>query len=144
MTARDQYIAGLRALADLLERDETMPLPYDGTLMPVSIFYQRGENSRYRLANFAQMFPGKLAKVYNDDSDAFGFELHGTLGGASGLRIKAIGSRAAVCQRVVTGTRTEIVTEEITQVVGKRSVPVEVEIVEWVCDEPLLSQQVAS
>ena len=140
MTARDQYIAGLRALADLLDADETMPLPYDGTgYSQIAVFYH-GSDSKDGLAAFARAFPGRLEKVYDDESEAFGFELRGTLGGPDGLGIRAVGDRTKVCRRVVTGTRTEIREEPITQVVGKRSVPVEVETVEWICDEPLLAE----
>lgn len=132
---RAEYIAGLRALADLLEQNEILPLPYEGTSSELTFFTYEREQAQA----FARLLPGKVDKEVTD-SNSFGFELHGAI---HGLRVLVYADREKVCRRVVKGVRTEVRTEDITQVIGQRSVPVEVEDVEWVC-EPLLAGAVVA
>lgn len=132
MTARDQYIEGLRRLADALEADPEMVLPYDGTASELSVFTQ----TKTELQAWARALPGTKTKEVDDTSPVYGFELHGSI---AGVRVLVYSHRDEVCTRRVVDTRVEIVEEEITQVIGKRSVPKTVETVEWDC-HPLLAE----
>jgi hypothetical protein len=130
-TVRAEYIAGLRVLADLLEARPEIPAPYHGRSTELAIF----TSGKDELVAAARAFPGKLDKTYDDNSSAFGFELHGRL---RGLRVVIYGDRNEVCRRVVTGTR------EVTKTVPAPDAPMvevteTVEDVEWVC-EPLLAE----
>jgi hypothetical protein len=134
--ARAEYTAGLRALADLLDEHEGIPLPYHGTHSELCIFC----DSKEQMADFARAVPGKLRKKVDEGSAVYGFELHGSI---RGLKIVACTHRNEVCTRVVTGTR------EVTEAVPDPSVIVPlvevtktVEDVEWVCG-PLLAEATA-
>jgi hypothetical protein len=130
--ARGEYVAGLRALADLLEQHDEVPAAVPRAQHRTCDLHA---TSRDELIAAARAFPGKLDKKFDDDSPAFGFELHGKL---RGLRVVIYGDRNDVCRRVVTGTR------EITETVPAPDAPTvevtrTVEDVEWVC-EPLLAE----
>lgn len=131
---RQPYIAGLRQLADLLEDNTDLPLPYHGTMSELAIF----ADSKEQLVAVARALPGKVGKTFDDRSDTYGFELHGSIGG---LRVIVYGDRNEVCQRVVTGTR------EVTKTVPAPDAPMveiteTVEDVEWICS-PLLAEATA-
>jgi hypothetical protein len=135
ITARDEYIAGLRQFADLLERDQTIPLP-DNRDVAWFYFGSRIEHDAQKAAavNLARRLPGVQKKVVTGDL----FRLAGTI---AGLKTEIIVDRPAVCERVVTGTETvtrqvpdpsvHVPTVEVTEVV---------EQVEWVCS-PLLDRE---
>jgi hypothetical protein len=135
--ARGEYIAGLRALADLLEQQPAMPLPSTGRLEWQFGFKYTDEERRAALAQAARLMPCRLDK--NDpgsgDYDARYFTLAGNL---HGLHVELWAEREQVCSRVVTGTR-EVVktiptaTEEVTVIE---------DVVEWIC-HPLLAEAVA-
>lgn len=135
---RTSYIAGLRILADLLEQQPDLKLPYDGITSPIAVF----THDREDLVAWAKALPGQADKKYDDDRN-FGFELHGAVGG---LDFVVYGKREQVCERVVTGTET--VTKTVPDPEALAKVPsVEVtetvEKVEWVC-RPLLADAIAA
>jgi hypothetical protein len=130
---RAEYVAGLRALADLLEANPALPLPHHGASPDYSRLAVFARNKDDLLA-WARAIPGRKDKNVTD-SESYGFEL---LGNLRGLHLLIYGQRAEVCTRVVTGTREVVKTVhapdapmvEVTEVV---------EDVEWVC-EPLLAE----
>lgn len=133
MTARAEYIEGLRGLANALEDDPDLPLPFDGTITSnLTVFAQ----TKDELQAWISALPGTKTKDVNETSEHYGFKLRGSI---AGLHILVHAPRDEVCTRRVVDTRIEVVEEEITQVIGKRSVPKTVEIVEWDC-HPLLSE----
>ena len=129
--ARSEYTAGLRALADMLDANPELPLPYNG-LRPeirLSIF----THTREEAAAYARLLPGKVDKEVTDSS-YFGLDLKGAL---HGLHVLVHVPREKVCTRVVKGTRQVTRTEPI--VTGHREVTETVEDVEWECG-PLLAE----
>lgn len=142
-TTRSEYIAGLRALADLLEAHDDVILPYgagaDDWAKSVKMTFYCGDKAEF--IAFTKAFPGKLDKQVDEGSPGYGFELHGRL---HGLHLYAAVKRSQVCTRVVTGTR------EVTTKVPAPGAPVvpmveitqTVEDVEWIC-EPLLAEAVS-
>jgi hypothetical protein len=138
VTDRAGYITGLRMLADLLEQHPELPLPYEGTASNrLWIFCETREDA----AGYARVLPGRVGKHTDTNSPAYGFELHGQLGG---LYVKVLARREQVCERVVVGT------EEITRQVPDPAVQVPmvevtetVEKVQWRCS-PLLAGPTAS
>lgn len=133
MTARAEYIAGLRAIADALEADENLPLPFEGNTSSGTVFCE----TREEIAAWSRVMTGEKRKHIDEDSRLYGFKLNGQVHGYTlDLRI----DRNEVCRRVVTGTR------EVTETVPDPDVEVPtvevtrtVENVEWVC-EPLLAE----
>jgi hypothetical protein len=132
---RDEYVAGLRALADAIDADPDLPLPYHGGSTEAIVFC----DDKAEMVAWARLMTGAKRKEI-DENSAYGFELHGQV---LGLRVGVYVRRDEVCRRVVKGVRTETKTEDVTEVVGTREVTVEVEDVEWVC-EPLLAAAVSS
>lgn len=137
---RAAYISGLRKLADLLERNADIPLPYaSGTAAAPAhrITFYMLDASREAFVERARMFPGVLKKEVGNET----FSLVGSL---DGLHFDVVAYRDNVCERVVTGTRkvtrtipdpdVEVPTVEVTETV---------EDVEWHC-APLLSEAGAS
>jgi hypothetical protein len=103
---------GLRELADFLDAHPAIELS-----TPTHLVYVQ---SRELLADMARL--GGWRKVYSDDY----FHLSRMFAGD--VELQVFTDRATVCRKVVTGTRVEPAKPER-----------EVEIVEWVCDEPLLA-----
>jgi hypothetical protein len=133
---RAAYTAGLRALADALDADPGLPLPYDGTTSELSVF----TSTKAEAAAYARLLPGKVDKAVTDGY--YGFELHGTL---HGLRVLVYAPREQVCERVVLGTRE--VTREVPDPKALAAVPTTtvtetVEDVEWICGSLLSPEQV--
>lgn len=129
---RTGYIAGLRALADLLEQHDEVPLPFTGSsYSPIAISdFLHAEDPKGDLAAAARAFPGRLDKDVRDDY----FDLRGQLGS---LHVKFTAYREAVCERIVTGTR-EVTREVVVPIETRTETVTEViEDVEWVC-APLL------
>lgn len=136
MTDRPGYIAGLRALADLLEQHDEIPLPSSpGTRRSGGVqWYLFGDKHEHadqkaRAAEMVRLIPGRFEKYETGDLFRFG-------GSLAGLPVEIIVDRPAVCERVVTGTRE--VKREVTIPVETRTETVTetVEDVEWVC-QPL-------
>lgn len=125
---RDEYIAGLRQLADALEANPSLSVPWNGGVSPLRIFAQ----DRAEVVAWARVIPGRKTKgVY--DSPSYGFTLAGSI---RGLNVNVVADRRQVCRRVVTGTR------EVTEMVPAHDTPMievttTVEDVEWIC-APLL------
>jgi hypothetical protein len=135
---RAAYIAGLHALADLLDSTPELPLPDDrGVSWYLFGSSTDGEKKfsddeqKARAADLVRWLPGKQRKW--ETGDLFRF-----VGSIGGIRTEVIVDRAAVCRRVVTGTR------EVTKAVPSPDAPMvevteTIEDVEWVC-EPLLAE----
>jgi hypothetical protein len=125
---RADYVAGLRALADVIEANPHLVLPLHQTF---SAFC----DTREELHAWLRVLPGEKRKKPNHD------EQYMTVGGETvfgSLGFKAWIAREEVCVRVVTGTR------KITKTVPAPDAPTveiteTVEDVEWVC-EPLLAE----
>jgi len=129
---RTAYIEGLRTLADALEANDAIPLPYDGTASELSIFCR----SRDELAALTRALPGPKDKQVTD-SASYGFELHGRL---HGLRWVAFADRDDVCTARVVGTET--VTRKVP-VVEFEEVTETRDVIEWEC-HPILAEQDAA
>lgn len=113
MSKREEFIAGLREVADFLEKNPSVPCPRYETL------YVPTDKDGLREAAKA---PGHA------DKGAFGeqFYIDRTFGP---VKITFAADRAEVCRKVVKGTRE----------VPERVVPARTEeIIEWECTDPLL------
>lgn len=130
---RSEYTAGLRLLADLLDRHPEVPLPYDGSAAPLVISFL-SDNPKAKLAAAARAFPGPLSK----DADGTYFDLNGHL---RGLLVQFTALRNAVCERVVVGTDT-VVKQVPDPAAPMVAVVEEVDRVEWVCS-PVLAAAVS-
>ena len=132
MNDRAEYITGLRMLADLLERHDDLPLPYQGRETPLTFYFLNATREAFAAA--ARILPGPLIKHTPAYDDVF--QLTGSL---AGLRFQAVAYRATVCERVVTGVETVVreVPDPAVEV-PLVSVTEEVETIEWRCS-PLLS-----
>lgn len=140
-TARADYIAGLRAIADLLESTPDLPLPTTRKIEWAAHWYTSNDDEIPAVvADLARRIPGKLTK--NDPTRgayaAAYYELSGNVGG---MPVRVWAERSAVCERVVTGTR------EVVETVPAPDAPM-VEVVktvedfEWVC-HPILAEATA-
>jgi hypothetical protein len=107
-TDRSEYIEGLRALADLLDKHPEVKLPYatgvSGDYDPDRVTFYL--DTKDDMVAFVKAFPGTLTKDITD-SPNYGFKMYGTL---RGLHLYAAVDRGEVCTCVVTGTR-EVVEE---------------------------------
>ena len=137
---RAEYTKGLRALADLLDTNPDLDLPWEGsspqyaTLSVIAL----GDDGAAQIAAWAKALPGIKKKQVQSTH----FYLNGSL---HGLHLRVVVERDQVCRRVVTGTRE--VTAQVPDPDALAKVPTvtvteTVEDVEWVC-EPILSEQVA-
>jgi hypothetical protein len=131
-TDRAEYVKGLRALADLLEQHDELPLPYQGGKhSPMSLTFLSDDDAKGRLATAARLMPGRLDKQVRESVD-YGdyFDLHGRI---HGLHVKLTAYRDAVCERIVVGTR-EVTREVVVPVETRTETVTEtVEDVEWRC-----------
>ena len=135
---RAEYVAGLRALADLIEKNPTLPLPSKRRAeWAFGFAYGSDEARRAAIAEAARIIPGRLDKNDPTASD-YNAKYYVLTGKLHGLEIELWAERDQVCRRVVTGTRE--VTKEIPTAVEE--VTITEEIVEWVC-EPLLAGAVS-
>jgi hypothetical protein len=134
---RAAYTAGLRQLADLLDAHPEVPLPYDGTLAPITIqhlFPVNGGTVRDEFLATVRAFPGKREKDPNDTYFDVDVQL-------AGLHISVTTYREQVCKRVVTGTREvtrEVPDPDALAAVPTKTVTETVEDVRWEC-RPLLA-----
>lgn len=125
---RAAYIAGLRALAEVLEARDEVPLPYDGYTSGITLHFLGGTDPRSAMAAVARAIPCTWRKRIMDGKDVSYFELDGEL---AGLKLTLSALRDSVCERVVTGTRE--VTKTVKDPEALAKVP-EVEITETVED----------
>lgn len=128
-TDREQYIEGLRQLAQVLEDNPEIELPTYGTLLPMSMGFFESGGDRDRMAAAARAFPCTWQKSVHDSETQSYFNLDGRL---AGLRIQLSSFRDLVCTRRVVGTEDREVEEEVTPAVTRKVVK-PVEVVEWDC-----------
>lgn len=126
---RVEYIAGLRALADLLEQHPELMTPHK----QIDVIPIGAEQCQEQMAAWARALPGKKDKQISETMVTL-------VGWLRALKIQVLAYRDEVCERVVTGTR-EVV-EEVPDPEALAAVPTVskttvVEDVEWVC-RPLL------
>lgn len=116
-TEQQEWLDGLRAIADWFEfHPERIPPRHSCFSVPLF------PGGKRELAQLTREL-GKVEKIHGDDL----FRVRRHFGPH---KIDGVTSRTEVCKRVVTGTKQ--IPEEI--------IPAhEEEIVEWVCDEPLLA-----
>lgn len=134
MSHREDVISGLRQLADLLEHNPDVDLPYQlGGGSNITFMFLSGGSERERMARLARLIPGKLTKKVMGSGAASYFGLSGKIGG---IKVTLMAYRDVVCERVVTGTRE--ITEEVPDPDKLAEVPTisvtkTVEDVEWRC-----------
>ena len=126
---RTAYTTGLRQLADLLDTNPDLPIPFTGSddMAPISI-HSLGygdDDPKATLATIARLLPGTVTK----EVDSSYYRINGTL---SGLHVQATAYRDAVCERVVTGTR-EVTVPATPATPAQPEHTQTVEDVEWVC-----------
>ena len=141
-TDRTEYIKGLRGIADALEADLDLPLPYPGNHSAVTVYtYTKAD-----AAKWTRILTGKREKAVKD-TGSFGFEVHGAI---HGVAVLILADRSTVCERIVTGTET--VTRSIKdqhavaaaiEAIPAVEVTEQVETVEWKCS-PLLEDAVSA
>lgn len=131
---RTAYTTGLRQLADILDDNPDLPLPYTGTDSSLNWIEVTRENNEIRDAArlFARLVPGTIVKKPRDDA----FDL---IGHIAGVKVCFIASRDAVCTRVVTGTHevTIAATPAMPATEAQPAVTQNVETVEWICSSLL-------
>ena len=135
---RAEYIAGLRALAAILEDHPELPLPYHGTGSEL-LWIEHGdrEAARSKAQAFARLIPGQVTKTVRDKDGAFDL-----IGRVHGVGVQMILNRDAVCTRRVVAVRE--VTKQVPDPDALAAVPTvtvveAVEDVEWDCG-PILAQ----
>lgn len=133
-TDRAAYTTGLRQLADLLDANPVIPLPYPGstTWAPPMAIHTFDRDTL--IATIRALPPGTWDKHYGDGP--LGFDLTGSL---AGLRVRVSGNREDVCERVVVGTETVTVPAEPAREATPERVET-VEVVEWKCS-PILADR---
>lgn len=125
-TTRSEFTRGLRVLADILDDNPGLPLPYDGHKSDLNwIVSSDPEHQRTTAALFARLVPGTIVKSPRGEA----LDLTGSIGG---LKVCFIASRDAVCERVVVGTR-EVTVEAAPAVPATPEHTETIEDVEWVC-----------
>ena len=122
---RAAYIAGLRELADRLERHPDAPPPFEGNLGMWLVM----PHSPEEMAAAARCYGGR--KVEETD----GFAL---VDGIPGLRIKVLSALAQVCELVETGEVEEYEDVEVLIPARTRTVTRTRPKSEWRCPESLL------
>lgn len=142
LTDRTQYIAGLRELADLLDKNDDLPVPSHGEIqwLYFSARYDHDEQ-KTTAATIVRRITGAFAKEITDE--LFRYKTH--LGGPEGLELEVIVHRDAVCERVVTGTEEitrRVPDPELMAKVPEVELTETVETVEWRC-LPLLDDRQA-
>jgi hypothetical protein len=127
--ARAEYIAGLRALADVLEQNPHL-------VLPLAEHFSAFCSTREQLQDWMRVLPGEKRKSLNH---ALSHMTVGTYTGQFGPHgFLAWIERDTVCRRVVTGTRTVVKTVPAPDA-PTVEVTETVEDVEWQC-EPLLAE----
>lgn len=128
---RAAYTAGLRQLADWLDANPEIELPWTGRyeVFQLGVWLRKDE-----LAAIARALPGKVEKVADDASKVLRIQ-----GQFAGLNVEAYAGRTEVCERIVTGTETVTV----PAVEAKPEKTEEREVVEWRC-HPLLADELAA
>lgn len=133
MSTREDYISGLRKLADLLEQRTELPIPWHGDMDQggaLAVYMLSAEREAFVEA--VRALPGKAEKAVERDTYRVSTML-------DGLGIEIVAFRDNVCRKVVTGTRevTKTIPDPAAQV-PMVEVTETVEDIEWVCG-PLLA-----
>jgi hypothetical protein len=129
LSDRARYIDGLRVLAAALEEHPEIPLPTDGTILPLSFVFLHDGDPRAAMAAAARALPCSWRKRVSGDETVSYFKLAGQV---AGLQVELTAYRDAVCRKVVTGTRE--VTEEVPDPDAPKITRTRtVEDVEWDC-----------
>lgn len=90
MTDREAYIAGLRKLADLLEANDDLQVPYTGSSGPINVIPLGEEAQRQQIAAWARLLTGATTEVRIYDDSPGKLDLNGTL---AGLNLSVITER---------------------------------------------------
>lgn len=133
---RHDFTAGLRELADILDDNPELPLPFSGTTSGLLWIASGGQDDhRDAAAAFTRAIPGTLHKKVRDNA----FDLSGNV---QGVRVNLIVDRDAVCSRVVVGTeQVTIPATPATDAAPEQTV--EREIVRWDC-APILGERASA
>lgn len=138
---RANHVAALYRVADLLAAHPDVPVP---TVDPYEIvwhFLTDDANAKSGMARTVRAMPGRFTK--NDPTGGYSetyYELRGSL---AGFPVRLVAYRAAVCERVVTGTERVVRQVAAAPAVEAHEVVEDVDTVEWVCT-PLLAAAVSS
>lgn len=120
---RSKMITALREIANTLEKNPNLPLPYFGSVV------KRVDNASQMLS-YARTYGGKWDK----STDATDYNLRRKL--ADGLTLVVYASRESVCHRTVTGVKE--IPARIVPARAEEIIPAHTEeIVEWLCPESL-------
>ncbi|WP_345432154.1 hypothetical protein [Actinoallomurus vinaceus] len=136
-TERQQWIADMRDLLDVLEANPELPLPTVGrhTFSPVNLGFfdtKRKDDRRAQLARAVRALRGGFTKDYSGNV----MKLDGTFGS---LHLRLMVPREQVCERRVLGVRPQTVEiPDPAAAVPKKKVTYDAEVVEWSCP-PLLA-----
>ena len=128
---RAEYIAGLRALADVLEANPHAKLPQTGNGLPLTWVTSWEDDPKAATLAIVRAVGGKWNKLSGGTDGAilrFATSLHG-------FSVEILCSREQVCRRVVTGTETV----DLPAVEAQPARTETREVIEWVC-EPLLAE----
>jgi len=126
MSSHEEYIAGLREYADLLEANPGLP-------RTTGEYFCWPCTSSEQMVATVRLFGGQWDKRTSEGSDYFTLERF-----IGPHRISVYTARENVCERVVIGTETvEIPDPEL--VADVPLVTVEQDVVRWVCPESLLA-----
>lgn len=128
---RIRYTDGLRGLADWLDANPQIALPWSGN--EYNPFQVGVWVSKEELAAIIKALPGKVEKDYSADNVV---RVNAKFGD---LHVSAYAGRSEVCERVVTGTET--VTVPAVEARPERTE--EREVVEWRC-HPILGDEAVS
>lgn len=123
---RQEFIHGLRELAEMLEADERLPLPYGEQVLITFPDPEDGEDKSDTLARLARAIPGRVDKKFEGGTVSLDRRF-----GPITYRLFSSG----VCERVQVGTKT--VTRE--EPVETRTVTEEVPRYEYRCPGSLLA-----
>lgn len=131
---RAEYIAGLRMLADLLEQNPHLKLPFYGHISPMRVLVCNDEpqEQRDQLAAWVKALPGRKGKSEGGTKGDF-LMVSAKL---RGLEFEVQADRDDVCERVVLGTKTVVETvPDPSYMAAAPMVELETveEIVEWRC-----------
>jgi hypothetical protein len=128
---RAAYTAGLRQLADWLDANPDIELPWTGGVYQP---FQLGVwLSKEELAEIVRALPGRVEKEFDETV----VRVNATF---DGLRVQAYSGRNEVCERIVVGTET--VTVPAVDAAPERTE--EREVVEWRCHPILADEQVSA
>lgn len=146
---RTNYTAGLRQLADLIDAHPDLPQPYinahsSGSVVEAHWYLHIWSDDLTEQKTTAAAIVSTLGGHWDKNERTYddGLEFTQT---RDGLSLEVVVNRAAVCERVVTGSHE--VTVPATPAIPARSATAErvetIEDVQWVCSS-LLAQLVAS